>query len=104
MKLSYLRPSSIVRGAENIVLGATTLVVGSAVLGAGHAVRRTRALGRDISLEFRARQMAAGIKAVQKQQARIRTLDFDARSALFLDQVEIARRAAELLGTQRAPR
>jgi hypothetical protein len=104
MNINALRPSSLVRGVENIVIGASraaghvsVLAAGGVVVGAQHAADKARDFGHAVGIEYRARLMAANIRAIQRQQQRVQSLDIVGRHELMVQQFEIAQRCGELL-------
>lgn len=90
--LAVIRPSNIVRGAENVVIGTGKLVARGAtgtVRGAKRAVRATQ-------VEFKARQIEKAQRAVTAEVEALRNMSPEERRELAEMQTAVLARAEEL--------
>jgi hypothetical protein len=85
MALVKARPSTVLRVAEDATIGA-----------AEHTYSGVRKLGTAIRHEYRARQIDALQRAVEKQAKHLRDLSPDQRAQLAADEAAIFSRVAEL--------
>jgi len=90
--LAVIRPSNIVRGAENVVIGAGKLVA----RGATGTVSGTKRLARATQVEYRARQIEKAQRAVSDEIEALRTMSPDERAELAAMQAAVLARAEEL--------
>lgn len=85
MNLNKLRPSRLVGLVED-----TVAIAGSRV------ARGAKSFAHGVRIEYKARQLAAGITDVQAHARKVARMSPAQRDALMRDQVEIADRACEL--------
>lgn len=90
--LAVIRPSNIVRGAENVVIGTGKLVA----RGATGTVRGTKRLARATSVEFKARQIEKAQRAIAEEAEALRTMSAEERAELAAQQRAVLARAEEL--------
>lgn len=90
--LAVIRPSNIVRGAENVVIG-TGKLVGKAATG---TVRGTKRIARATSVEFKARQIEKAQRAIAEEAEALRTMSAEERAELAAQQRAVLARAEEL--------
>lgn len=90
--LAVVRPSNIVRGAENVVIGTGKLIARGAtgtVHGAKRAVRVTQ-------VEFKARQIEKAQRAIAEEVEALRSMSPEDRRELAAMQTAVLARAEEL--------
>ena len=90
--IAAVRPSNIVRGAENVVIGTGKLIA----RGATGTVRGTKRLARATSVEFKARQIEKAQRAIAEEVEALRSMSPEDRRELAAMQTAVLARAEEL--------
>ena len=84
------RPSNIIRHVEDTVAFAASGVA-----------RRAKRGAHEVRVEYRARQIAAEAKRIEREMKRMEKLDFHEAQAALEDQMEILARAQQLIRERR---